>query len=167
MRKVIWLLGIMACGPAVASAPPPSSATPQVARIGAASGGAPPVVTSQTPITDADLVWQQDEAAARERARKEHRPMIVDIRAEWCMACKEMQHHTWPDPRVREEGRRFVAVAVDATNEDDPAVAALMKKYGVVGLPTVLLFDGSGKEQARFNQFVNAERMADALRKVQ
>lgn len=166
MRNVIWLLGIMACGPAVASAPPPSSAAPQVARIGAASGGAPPEVTNQAPVKDADLVWQQDEAAARERARKEHRPMIVDIRAEWCLACKEMQRQTWPDPQVREEGRRFVAVAVDATNEDDPAVAALMKKYGVLGLPMVLLLDGSGKEQARFNELVKPERMVDALRKV-
>ncbi len=156
---------MVACSPAGAAAPPPSRVEPQIARIGAAAGGPAPILTNETPAIDADPVWQYDEAAARERARKGRRPVLVDIRAEWCGACKEMQQQTWTDPRVREEAKRFVAIAIDVAN-DDPGVAALQEKYGVVGLPCVVLLDKDGKEQARFNQFVNAEQMAEALRKV-
>ena len=49
---------------------------------------------------------------------------------------------------------------------EDKTVEALKKKYNVVGLPTVVLLDKDGKEQARFNELVKPERMVDALRKV-
>src|SRR5690349_13140343 len=34
-------------------------------------------------------------AQARERARTEARPLIVDFTAAWCVACKEMEKHTF------------------------------------------------------------------------
>jgi thiol:disulfide interchange protein DsbD len=88
---------------------------------------------------------------------------VIDFGASWCKVCKKLEEHTFPAASVRGEAARFVAIKEDATDDEDPAVQALQKKYRVVGLPTVILFDASGKEVARFNEFVPAERFSAAL----
>jgi thiol:disulfide interchange protein len=74
---------------------------------------------------------------------------------------------TFPDPRVREEGARFVPLHVDATDDDDPEVSRIRRAYGVTeGLPVVLLFGSDGKEASRFTEFVPPERLVEALVRV-
>jgi thiol:disulfide interchange protein DsbD len=114
----------------------------------------------------AQLEWLTSEVDATKLASSEHRPLIVDFGAEWCGACKELTSHTFSDEKVRSEAGRFVAVRVDATNEDDPQVNAAKDKYRVVGLPTVVVMDSRGQEKIRFNEFVPADRFLEAIRTV-
>jgi thiol:disulfide interchange protein DsbD len=68
---------------------------------------------------------------------------------------------------VRAEGARFVALHVDATDDDDKDVAATRQKYHATeGLPVVLLFDSTGKEAARFTEFVGPDLFAAAMARV-
>ena len=113
-----------------------------------------------------ELRWIASESEGRSLAEAERRPMIVDFGAEWCGACNELRTRTFSDPAVQLEARRFVAVNVDATNDDDPQINSVKDRYGVVGLPTVVVLDSQGKEQARFVEFVPPERFAGALRSV-
>jgi thiol:disulfide interchange protein DsbD len=117
-------------------------------------------------LPKAQLQWIGSEADGSRLAQAEHRPLIVDFGAEWCGACKELASHTFADDKVRDEAGRFVAVRVDATDEDDPQVNAVKGKYRVVGLPTVVVFDSQGKERARFNEFVPPDRFLAAIRAV-
>ena len=117
-------------------------------------------------LPKAELEWLSSESDGLRLAQAEHRPVIVDFGAEWCGACKELTKHTFADDSVRSEAGRFVAVRVDATDEDDPQVNAIKGKYKVVGLPTVVVLDSHGKEQARFNEFVPPERFLAAIRAV-
>lgn len=112
------------------------------------------------------LKWETDEAAARARALTENKAVIVDFGATWCGACKEMEEKTFPKAEVRKEGARFIAIKVDGTDDEAPGFKSLQKKYNVVGLPTVLLLDKTGKEVTRFNEFVPPEKFAAALKKV-
>ena len=113
------------------------------------------------------LRWESSEAAAHSRAEGEHKPLLVDFGASWCGACKELEEKTFPDPRVRAEGARFVSLHVDATDDDDPEVARVRKKYGVTeGLPVVLLFGSDGHEAFRFTEFVPPDRLGAALAQV-
>jgi thioredoxin:protein disulfide reductase len=109
------------------------------------------------------LAWEQDEAKGLASALNQKKGAIIDFGASWCTACKELEHDTWPDPSVREEAMNFVPIAVDASDPDDK-VDALQKKYGVVGLPTVVLLDAKGQERARFNKFVEPDKMVSALK---
>jgi thioredoxin:protein disulfide reductase len=117
-------------------------------------------------LPKAQLQWLTSEVEGSKIASNEHRPLIVDFGAEWCAACKELTTHTFSDDSVRSEAGRFVAVRVDATDDDDPQVNAIKDKYKVVGLPTVVVMDSSGQERVRFNEFVPPERFLSAIRAV-
>lgn len=106
----------------------------------------------------AQLAWLHNEGEALALSEKEKRPLIVDFTAEWCGACKEMAKETFADPRVMAKAGHFVAVKIDATNEEDPAVASVMAKYEVKGLPTVLLIGSDGKVRKRFVEKVGPDR---------
>jgi thiol:disulfide interchange protein DsbD len=124
------------------------------------------MLVSWMQLPKGDLLWLTSEMDARRLASTEHRPLIVDFGAQWCVACNELNTHTFSDAQVRAEAGRFVAVRVDATDDDDPQVNAVKGKYGVVGLPTVVVFDSGGQERARFNEFVPADRFLETIRSV-
>jgi thiol:disulfide interchange protein DsbD len=130
----------------------------------AIAGGFVLVAWALTPR--AQLQWLASEEAAVRMAQTSHRPMIVDFGASWCGACNELATQTFADEKVREEAGRFVAVRVDATDDDDTSVAKVKEKYRVVGLPTVVVFDSAGQEKIRFNEFVPAERFLSAIQAV-
>jgi thiol:disulfide interchange protein DsbD len=129
--------------------------------------GAGFVATTKLSRTESTFSWEHGPlASAMERGRREGRPMLVDFTATWCGACKELDKLTFSDPEVKTEAARFLAVKIDATHDDDPAVAAAMQRLSVRGLPTVVLIDGNGREVRRFTDFVAKGPFLDALRSV-
>ncbi len=128
---------------------------PHVIATAEAAPGAPPAKKL--------LTWLHSEKEATAMAQSEKRPLMVDFTADWCGACKEFAKHTFADPRVMEKAGGFVAVKFDATNDEDPQVEEVKKKYGVVGLPTVVIFDSTGKERQRFTEFVPADKFLKAI----
>lgn len=111
-----------------------------------------------------EITWMTNEADARAKAQAEGKPMLIDFGASWCTACKELEHETFPDPSVRTEAQKFVALRIDATDDEDPQVNKLKDKYKVVGLPTVIMLDKDGNEAARFNEFVKPDRFYAAMK---
>ena len=113
------------------------------------------------------IAWETSETRAFERARAEARPMFVHFTAVWCAACKELEEKTFSDPRVTAEAERFVALQIDATNDENPEVEAIKGKYKVAGLPTVIVRDRAGKEQKRVNEFIGPAEFAALLHGVE
>jgi len=113
-----------------------------------------------------EIAWINSEDAGRAKASAENKPVLIDFGASWCTACKELEHNTFPNPGVRTEAQRFVAIRVDATDDEAPDTKRLQDKYKVVGLPTVIMLDSGGAEIARFNEFVPPEKFLAAMKKV-
>jgi len=114
-----------------------------------------------------ELTWESSEGVAVARAASEHKPLMIDFGASWCGACKELEEKTFPDRRVREQAARFVALHVDATDDDDDEVTQVREKYRATeGLPVVVLFDSTGTEAVRFTEFVPPDRFAAAMMSV-
>jgi len=136
------------------------------AGIALVSGGLFVLVLGLTKPAEA-LSWQVGNVEnARARALRENRPMIVDFTAAWCGACKELDKLTFSAAPVGAELGRFVAVRVDATNDEDPAVGSALQRFGVRGLPTVVVFDSHGKEALRFTDFVPPEQFLSGIKAV-
>jgi thiol:disulfide interchange protein DsbD len=113
-----------------------------------------------------EIAWLTSEDAGRAKATAENKPVMIDFGATWCTACKELEHNTFPNAAVRTEAQRFVAIRVDATDDEAPDTKRLQDKYKVVGLPTVIMLDSAGNEVARFNEFVPPEKFLAAMKKV-
>ncbi|MCB9745331.1 MAG: thioredoxin family protein [Alphaproteobacteria bacterium] len=118
------------------------------------SGGGSSAAASHGAIS-----WADSEPAGLARAAAEGKPMVLDFTADWCAACKELEHLTYTDERVISRAKGFVTVMVDATSDKDPEVARLFEKYGVTGLPNVLFIrpDGTVIQELTLTGFEEAD----------
>ena len=91
--------------------------------------------------------WVTGEPAGMAQAKAGGRPAILDFYADWCVACKELDHKTWSDARVIAESKRFVMIKIDATSLSDE-VQAVQDRYGVPGLPAVIFVEPGGARRA-------------------
>jgi len=74
------------------------------------------------------------------------RPLLLDFYADWCVSCKEMEAFTFSDDKVAAHMRRMILLQADVTDntEDDKA---LLKRFGLVGPPGIIIFDRGGQER--------------------
>ncbi|MFM5138351.1 protein-disulfide reductase DsbD [Aeromonas rivipollensis] len=73
------------------------------------------------------------------------KPVLLDLYADWCVACKEFEHKTFSDPAVRARFADMVLLQTDVTANDDADVD-LLNGLNVLGLPTLIFFDAAGNE---------------------
>ena len=81
--------------------------------------------------------------------------VMLDLYADWCVACKEFEKETFSDPSVQKAFGDMLLLQVDMTKNSEEN-RALMTKYKVLGLPTILFFNPDGKEieGSRVNGFM-------------
>ena len=83
-------------------------------------------------------------------------PVVVDFWAEWCGPCKQMAPHL---EAVSEEMADKVAIA--KINVDENPMSA--SKYGVRGLPTLMLFKNGEMVDSQLGA-MSKQRIADWIR---
>ncbi|MER2042643.1 protein-disulfide reductase DsbD [Pantoea agglomerans] len=92
---------------------------------------------------------------------------MVDLYADWCVACKEFEKYTFSDSTVRDSLSQvqLLKANVTANNASDNA---LLQHLQVLGLPTILFFDAQGREIAgsRITGFLNAADFRAHLQKL-
>ena len=81
--------------------------------------------------------------------------VMLDLYADWCVACKEFEKETFSDPSVQKAFGDMLLLQIDMTKNSEEN-RALMTKYKVLGLPTILFFNRDGKEieGSRVNGFM-------------
>lgn len=110
----------------------------------------------QTQNTEFKLVKTLDELQQEvKKSAEAGKPALVDLYAEWCVACKEFEHITFADSEVKNLMAQFTLIKVDVTNATEQD-QQLLEHFQVLGLPTLLLFDKNGSEltQSRITGFM-------------
>lgn len=97
-------------------------------------------------------------------ANQQGKLVMVDLYADWCVACKEFEHYTFPDPNVQREFSYYQLIQIDLTQSDDTTIE-LMEEFTVFGLPSILFFNTQGQELSskRVTGFLNADDFATHL----
>ena len=90
---------------------------------------------------------------------------MVDLYADWCIACKEFEKYTFPKPEVQKALANSVLVQIDLTDMGLDENKEIMKHFNVFGLPSILFFDLQGQElsQQRVTGFMEASLFADHI----
>ncbi|GAB1355780.1 hypothetical protein MASR1M12_45290 [Erysipelotrichia bacterium] len=114
----------------------------------------------------AETFWQHDLQAALKEAAATGKPLFLDFRADWCTVCKDLELNVFPRPEIRTLLGRMVPVKIDATSPDDEKVNALLKQFGIVGLPTLVILQPDGNEitSLRTVGFISPEHLEKKLR---
>jgi len=111
--------------------------------------------------------WIKDDFdAAFEQASTTGDVVIIDFWADWCAACKEMDHKTFAKAEVYEIiNEHFVPLKIDGTKVNDE-MKAIWDKYEVRGLPTILFMTPEGEEINRFEAFRTVNQVVPVLNKL-
>lgn len=79
-------------------------------------------------------------------ARAAGQPTLVDFYADWCISCKAIEKEVFGDARVQRSLAGVLLLRADVTT-NNVHHRALMRAHQVIGPPTVLMFDATGRER--------------------
>ncbi|WP_110455819.1 protein-disulfide reductase DsbD [Shewanella algidipiscicola] len=116
------------------------------------------MVTHKTIKSLADLQMEIEAASAQGQ------PVMLDLYADWCVACKEFENITFKDSAVQQRLAQMVFLQADVTKMDQLDVE-LLEHYDVLGLPSLLMFDAQGqlRDELRVTGFMKPAAFASHL----
>jgi thiol:disulfide interchange protein len=123
----------------------------------------PPVLKAG--LYPADANAKNDIAAAVSQAAKEHKRVILDFGADWCLDCHILDNAFHNNPNVSPLlEKNFIVVHIDIGRQDPPKNNDLAIKYHVPlakGVPALAVLDSNGKllYADRGGEFEGARRM--------
>jgi thiol:disulfide interchange protein DsbD len=101
-------------------------------------------------------------------AKKQGKPVMLDLYADWCVACRELDEKTFSSPQIKQSLSHYQLLRADVS-ANSTEHRALMQELAVLGLPNVLFFDNQSQPnpQLRIQGFVSAEELQGKLTQCQ
>jgi thiol:disulfide interchange protein DsbD len=101
---------------------------------------------------------------ALSEANAQGQTVMLDLYADWCVACKEFEKYTFSDGNVIKALNNSVLMQIDLTDSND-ANLEFQERFSVLGLPTIMFFDTQGQEldTARVTGFMRAAPFAQHI----
>lgn len=125
--------------------------------VGYAGGGTDPLrplaflASSRAPVasaspTEARITSPEDFDRTVARLRESGKPILVSFTADWCTVCKSNEA-IMDEPSVNRLLAKMPVIVADVTAQSG-GEQALMKRFGIVGPPTMFILDSRGKEKS-------------------
>ncbi|MBA6288806.1 protein-disulfide reductase DsbD [Colwellia sp. MB3u-4] len=121
------------------------------------------LVSAQTELRDFEHVKNLTEMnQAIATANAQGKTVMVDLYADWCVACKEFEEYTFFEAKVQKALADTVLLQIDLTDTGSKDSVELMSKFEIFGLPSILFFDLTGNElsQRRVTGFMEADEFS-------
>jgi len=112
--------------------------------------------------------WITQPNEALKLAAAQNKPIVMDFTAEWCEACHVIEATVFSDPKVQKElAQHWIKLRIDATHVT-PEIDEILKKYAVLGLPSILFLNSSGElfDSPRFSGAMTPDEFLNALHQV-
>jgi thiol:disulfide interchange protein DsbD len=90
--------------------------------------------------------WHADLAEGLAVAKREGKPVLIDMWATWCKNCLTMDKTTLVDPSVKAALDGFVKIKFQAESPDESPAREVMQRFGAVGLPTYVVLTAKSPE---------------------
>ncbi len=127
-----------------------------------------PSAVENKAVSHVEFKQVKSEAELQQALAENNKPLVMlDLYADWCVACKEFEKETFSDPSVQKAFGDMLLLQVDMTKNSEEN-RALMTKYKVLGLPTILFFNPDGKEieGSRVNGFMPPVEFLQWIKKI-
>jgi thiol:disulfide interchange protein DsbD len=125
------------------------------------------VAWPRTPAS-APVGWVPYSETVFEQAQRAQRPILIDIYADWCLPCVEMDHVTFRHPDVVRALSFVATLRLDVTEEVSEEGERLIARYRVYGAPTILVFDRTGTERSKLRilGFVTPNQFLEIVKQI-
>ena len=117
------------------------------------------------------LIWTKVSTAeqlqqALEQAKQLHQPIIIDVYADWCVACQPIEKEVFPRTDVQQALKGFTLIKLDLT-EYNASQDLILKEREILGPPTMLFLNANAQEirQLRFTGTFSANQLMQQLNK--
>lgn len=110
------------------------------------------IANSHSQLSKDKLSWIYQEDAALKLAKKSNSPILIDMWAEWCEACKKMDATTFSSPKMIDYfiKNNWVLLKLDLTESTDQN-DLIQKRFNIKGLPTLVIIPNAADPNKFFS----------------
>jgi len=119
------------------------------------------------------LVWKKVTTAeqlenALVQAKQQNKPIIIDVYADWCVACQPIEKEVFPRVDVQDALKNFTLIQLDLT-EYNASQDIILKQREILGPPTMLFLNHHAEEirELRFTGTFSAQQLLKQTAQVQ
>ncbi|NOQ16358.1 MAG: protein-disulfide reductase DsbD [Methyloprofundus sp.] len=110
------------------------------------------ITSSAASVTEKTLPYKRvsslsDLKQELQKASQQDKLVMLDFYADWCISCKEMEHYTLSNTKVKQRLANFVLLQADVT-QNNAKDKELLKAFNIIGPPAILFFDTNQQELA-------------------
>jgi len=124
-------------------------------------------------IQSEHLVWKKVTTAeqlesALVQAKQQNKPIIIDVYADWCVACQPIEKEVFPRVDVQDALKNFTLIQLDLT-EYNASQDIILKQREILGPPTMLFLNHHAEEirELRFTGTFSAQQLLKQTAQVQ
>lgn len=119
------------------------------------------------------LIWKKVTTAeqlesALLQAKQQNKPIIIDVYADWCVACQPIEKEVFPRVDVQDALKNFTLIQLDLT-EYNASQDTILKQREILGPPTMLFLNHHAEEirELRFTGTFSAQQLLKQTVQVQ
>lgn len=94
---------------------------------------------------DEKVQWTPYNETILNNAARDRKPVILDVYADWCIPCREMEKKIFRNPEVVKLSKDFIKLQLDITRKQ-PEQDIIRKRFHIEGAPTIIFFNKDGQE---------------------